>query len=206
MAAARDTILPPAAQPAGEVQTAPASAIPFALMALLPAALPAHLTVQPPSVSGAPLAVSEAVRRRTTRPTAGQHSNFHHLPRPANEVAQAGPLAVPPITGRARQSTLTSTVDPRGGNRTLLLGRTQQGSPRQTNTGGQGTNASWLSLQFLFHSLAGSQKPLPDAIELELVSSCLVGFLSSSNNQGSLEPAASELGPPPWVPASWLRG
>ncbi|CAL8254555.1 unnamed protein product [Boreogadus saida] len=56
MAAVRDTILPPAAQPAGEVQTAPASAIPFALMALLPAALPAHLTVQPPSVSGAPLA------------------------------------------------------------------------------------------------------------------------------------------------------
>ncbi|CAL8405550.1 unnamed protein product [Arctogadus glacialis] len=98
MAAVRDTILPPAAHPAGEVQTAPASAIPVASMAPLPAALPAHLTVQPPSVSGAPLAVplpvsDEAVRRRTTRPTAGQHSNFHHLPRPANEVAQAGPSA-----------------------------------------------------------------------------------------------------------------
>ena len=97
MAAVGDTILPPAAQPAGEVQTAPASAIPVALTAPLPAALPAHLTVQPTSVNGAPLAVplpvSEAVRRRTTRPTAGQHSNFHHLPRPANEVAQAGPSA-----------------------------------------------------------------------------------------------------------------
>ena len=97
MAAVGDTILPPAAQPAGEVQTAPASAIPVASTAPLPAALPAHLMVQPTSVNGAPLAVplpvSEAVRRRTTRPTAGQHSNFHHLPRPANEVAQAGPSA-----------------------------------------------------------------------------------------------------------------
>ncbi|CAL8240211.1 unnamed protein product [Gadus morhua 'NCC'] len=57
MAAVGDTILPPAAQPAGEVQTAPASAIPVASTAPLPAALPAHLMVQPTSVNGAPLAV-----------------------------------------------------------------------------------------------------------------------------------------------------
>ena len=96
MAVVRDTILPPAGHPA--VQTAPASAIPVTSMAPLPSALPAHLTVQPPPVSAAPFAVpppvsDEAVRRRTARPTAGQHSNRHHLPRPANEVAQAGPSA-----------------------------------------------------------------------------------------------------------------
>lgn len=54
---------------------------------------------RPPSLSAAPLAVpplgnDEAVRRRTTRSTAGHHSNLHNLPRPANEVAQAGPSAV----------------------------------------------------------------------------------------------------------------
>uniref|UniRef100_A0A671VB87 Gypsy retrotransposon integrase-like protein 1 n=1 Tax=Sparus aurata TaxID=8175 RepID=A0A671VB87_SPAAU len=65
----------------------------------LPSALPVHSTARSPSLSTAPLAVpqsgnDEAVRRRTTRSTAGHHSNLHHLPRPASEVAQAGPSAV----------------------------------------------------------------------------------------------------------------
>ena len=64
----------------------------------LPSALPAHSPAQPPFVSAAPLAVppsgnDEAARRRTSRFTAGQHSNPHHLPRPANEAARAEPSA-----------------------------------------------------------------------------------------------------------------
>ncbi len=64
----------------------------------LPTALPAPLAAQSPSASVTPLAVSpprseEVARRRTARSTAGQHSNRHHLPRPANEVVQAGPSA-----------------------------------------------------------------------------------------------------------------
>ncbi|KAG8013700.1 hypothetical protein GBF38_022325, partial [Nibea albiflora] len=60
----------------------------------LPSALPAPSTVRPHSACATPLAASpprnvEAVRRRTARSRAGQHSNPHHLPRPANEVIQA---------------------------------------------------------------------------------------------------------------------
>ncbi|CAJ1057429.1 uncharacterized protein LOC115566842 [Xyrichtys novacula] len=67
----------------------------------LPSVPPAPLPVQPPSASAAPLPVPPSgsdgvVRRRTVRSTAGHHSNLHHLPRPVNEAAQAGPPA--PIT------------------------------------------------------------------------------------------------------------
>ena len=121
MAVVRDTPLLPAGHPAGEVQPTSAPVIhiastvplPSALLAPLaapsfgssdtvlqpaplPSALPVHPTVQPP-ISTVPLLTpsgsDEVVRRRTARPTAGQHSNLHHLPRPASEVAQAGPSA-----------------------------------------------------------------------------------------------------------------
>lgn len=53
-----------------------------------------------PTVSLSPHGV-RVVRRRTTRPTAGQHSNLHHLPRPVNEVAQAASSAVQANAGSA---------------------------------------------------------------------------------------------------------
>ena len=63
-----------------------------------PSAPPAHLTMWPPSVSAVPLTVPpsgsyEAVRRRMALSTAGQHSNLHHLPRPANEVVQSNSVS-----------------------------------------------------------------------------------------------------------------
>ncbi|TKS75691.1 hypothetical protein D9C73_010148 [Collichthys lucidus] len=75
----------PAAPSAGSSDTAGRQ------MAALPSALPAPSTVQPHSACATPLAASplrnvEAVRRRTARSRAGQHSNLHHLPRPANEI------------------------------------------------------------------------------------------------------------------------
>lgn len=62
----------------------PASALTADTTAPLPSAHPVHSVVP---LSGR----TEIVRRQTARPTAGHHSNPHHLPRPANEAAQAGP-------------------------------------------------------------------------------------------------------------------
>ncbi|XP_058468550.1 uncharacterized protein LOC131443163 [Solea solea] len=91
MAVVRDPLLPPAEHSAGGAQPAPAP------VTLVASTVPLHPVLLTSSV--APLAVphsgnDEVVRRRTTRSTAGHHSNLHHLPRPANEVAQAGPSAV----------------------------------------------------------------------------------------------------------------
>lgn len=120
LAVVRDSTVPPAGQPqpapASAIFIAPVVPLPTAFSApstssscggentaVLRAAPPlselsGHSTERPPpasttSLAGPSTGVDEACRRRTTRPTAGQHSNRYHLPRPAGEVMQAGPAA-----------------------------------------------------------------------------------------------------------------
>lgn len=94
MAVVRD-IIPPIGHlvetqraPASATSVAPTVQSPSAPSALLAAPLPAPVV----SVAASPPEnIEEVTRRRTARSTAGQHSNRHHLPRSANEVAQAWP-------------------------------------------------------------------------------------------------------------------